>query len=566
MGYTAKQSTNKLRGGYYTPSTITEFLSKWAIKEKESRVLEPSCGDGQFLISLTKLFGNNVSITAIELIKEEADKAIAQGNKKTKVIVSDAFKWYEENLPDGEFDAVIGNPPFIRYQNFPEEHRLSAFRLMREQKLSPTKLTNSWVPFLVLATKALKSNGRLGLIVPAELLQVSYARELRQYLSTKYKNLTIVTFRHLVFPDIQQEVVLLLGERGDCITSKISLLEFENLDDLQFTELATKLEQHRILDINHDNEKWTQFYLTRSELDLIRSIESSNKFTRLGDIAEVDVGVVTGNNNFFIVNLEKAKELNILDYCSPIVGRSNHLSGLSFGSEDYLSKSQIGEKMLLFNPGKIGHHELTKEAVTYILLAEKLGVADGYKCNIRKPYWWNVPSVWKPDAFMLRQIHEGPKIIANLTDATSTDTVHRIRMKNNISADLLSIASYNSLTFALAEIRGRSYGGGVLELEPSEAENLLVPNLDLFADISVKDLDRLVREKNINEALDIVDSNYLKNSGLSSAEVLTLRNIWQKLMKRRHSRNKKSLPKPYSVDSLELSSTTWGGNPLYLEV
>ena len=456
------QDSDKLRGGYYTPKKIADFLSKWSVRGNENRILEPSCGDGQFLGSLVAEHGNNVEITAVEIVKKEAVKASKKGNKKTRIIVSDVFKWYEENLPDGKFDVVIGNPPFIRYQNFPDEYRSKAFELMRKEGLSPTKLTNSWVPFVALATRALKKGGRLALVLPAELLQVNYAKEIRRYLSTKYKNLVIVTFKFLVFPNIQQEVILILGERGDNKKSSISLLEYESLDDLEHSELAAKIEQHRILDINHDGEKWTQFYLTSEELDLIRLIESSGKFLRFGDVAEVDVGVVTGNNNFFILDHKKALELDVLKYCFPIVGRSNHLHGILFNNSDYESRLSQGERMYLFNPGLLTKEQLTSAAVDYIQFGEDSGVVDGYKCKIRQPYWWNVPSTWTPDAFLLRQIHNAPKLTANLTKAISTDTVHRVRLKDGISSNLLAIAFFNSLTFALSEIRGRSYGGGLL--------------------------------------------------------------------------------------------------------
>ena len=538
MPLSREQISDKLRGGYYTPEEITDFLVKWAIRGVRAKVLEPSCGDGNFIESLTKEFGNSIEITGVELSSEEATEALMRGNKKTKVVISDAFEWYIKNRPDAKFDAVVGNPPFIRYQNFPEVHREKAFQIMREEGLSPSRLTNSWLPFVVLATRALKPGGRLAMVLPAELLQVTYARELRRYLSVKYKNLSIVTFKRLVFANIQQEVVLLLGERGDCVTASISLLEFEDLSDLGHKQFVFKKKQHKILDINHDNEKWTQYYLSHEELSLIRSIEISGAFTRLGSIADVDVGVVTGNNDFFMLDPKKALTLEVVEHCLPIIGRSNHLSGILFTKADYKNVSKLGERTLLFNPGKINREQLTKNLISYILQGEGSGVIEGYKCRIRLPHWWNVPSVWKPDAFMLRQIHEGPKIIANQTQATSTDTVHRIRMTSDIPASSLAAAFTNSLTFALSEIRGRSYGGGVLELEPSEAENLLVPTLAANTQLPLEEMDALVREKKTIQALNLMDSIVLKDAGLDKNEVKILRDIWLKLKTRRNSRNR----------------------------
>ena len=44
---------NKLRGGYYTPDKISEFIAEWAIRKTSDSVLEPSCGDGSFLSAIT---------------------------------------------------------------------------------------------------------------------------------------------------------------------------------------------------------------------------------------------------------------------------------------------------------------------------------------------------------------------------------------------------------------------------------------------------------------------------------------------------------------------------------
>ena len=107
---------------------------------------------------------------------------------------------------------IIYNPPFIRYQNFEEEHRKVAFELMTKHGFQPNRLMNIWLPFLVLACKALKPDGRVGMVIPAELFQVDYAAEARLFLSNYFESLTLVTFKKLVFDDIQQEVILLLGE------------------------------------------------------------------------------------------------------------------------------------------------------------------------------------------------------------------------------------------------------------------------------------------------------------------------------------------------------------------
>ena len=64
---------------------------------------------------------------------------------------------------------------------------------------------------------------------------------------------------------------------------------------------------------------------------------------------------------------------------------------------------------------------------------EEKGLNKGYKCRIRNRCYV-VPSVWVPQAFMLRQVHHYPKIILNDAAATCTDTIHRVKLRNGTPA------------------------------------------------------------------------------------------------------------------------------------
>ena len=142
----------KLRGGYYTPEPIARFICNWAIDINTKGILEPSCGDGIFLKEAAKKvieINPNLSIedtiVGIELFEKEAKKASIYG---TKVIYGDFFGFYKDNIEGKQkFDVIIGNPPFIRYQNVDTDSREIAFQLMRNAGLHPNKLTNIWLPF-----------------------------------------------------------------------------------------------------------------------------------------------------------------------------------------------------------------------------------------------------------------------------------------------------------------------------------------------------------------------------------------------------------------------------------
>ena len=115
--------------------------------------------------------------------------------------------------------------------------------------------------------------------------------------------------------------------------------------------------------------------------------------------------------------------------------------------------------------------------------------------------------------------------------------MHRVFIKKNVNADGLISSFYNSLSFAFSEIVGRSYGGGVLELMPSEVEEILIPYKKEHQAI-IGDLDAMLRKKkSIDQILDYSDSIILKKGfGLTDKEIKLARGIWKKLSNRRLGR------------------------------
>lgn len=174
-----KEATKeKLRGGFYTPNSIASFILKWAINgNKNLDILEPSCGDGTFFKEIQK--GNYLynSVTAIELDSIEAQKAQQIGLKKSNLINAD-FHQFCINT-NQRFDLIIGNPPYIRYQYFEEEQKEYASEIFGKANLKYSKLTNAWVSFVVGSSLLLKEEGKIGFVLPAEILQVSYASSFR---------------------------------------------------------------------------------------------------------------------------------------------------------------------------------------------------------------------------------------------------------------------------------------------------------------------------------------------------------------------------------------------------
>jgi adenine-specific DNA-methyltransferase len=192
----------------------------------------------------------------------------------------------------------------------------------------------------------------------------------------------------------------------------------------------------------------------------------------------------------------------------------------------------------LLNVPDVDEGKLPAAVRRYILFGEDAKFHEGYKCSIRK-HWFVVPSRWIPEGFLFRQIHEYPKLVLNETGAECTDTIHRMRFREGIDGKQVAVSFLNSLTFAFSEVMGRSYGGGVLELEPNEADNLPIPYFpDAGFDVDI--LDGLERAGDVNTILDITDRVLLSELlGYSRDEIQMFRGIWRKLSQRRVGRKSK---------------------------
>jgi adenine-specific DNA methylase len=508
---------------------------KWGINgSSDYEILEPSCGDGIFLEQLKKKHHKFKSVTAIEFDDVEAEKADKIKINNKNVINTDFHLYCNETTQ--RFDLIVGNPPYIRYQYFPAEQQNEAIKIFNRAKLKYSKLTNAWVSFVVGSSLLLKKKGKIGFVIPAELLQVSYAQQLREFLAHFYNKINIISFEKLVFPDIQQEVILLLCEKSGSDSHLIEHLELRDASDLKKLDVNQLKSPTKKIDFK--SNKWTYYFLEQEEIDFLEQIAKKRKVPTIGNFASVEVGITTGANDYFTVSLPVVEAYDLKEYAKPMVGRSVQVNSVIFTEKDWkLNRQTKAKAHLLVFPAKekINGH---KGANSYIRLGETMGINKGYKTGIRDD-WFVIPSIKLSDALFIRRNNLYPRLILNEANAYTTDTMHRVFIKKGTDQKAFVASFYNSLSLAFSEIVGRSYGGGVLELMPSEAEKILLPyqtdNTDLLSTI-----DKMMREKkSINEILKITNKQILKDGyGFTDKEIKLADSIWKKLSSRRLNRNK----------------------------
>jgi len=167
------------------------------------------------------------------------------------------------------------------------------------------------------------------------------------------------------------------------------------------------------------------------------------------------------------VPLSIVQKYNLEHYAKPLVGRSVQVPSAIFTESDWNHNRDIEAKTHLLTFPKISELNGSTGARNYISWGEEQGIHNGYKCRIREE-WQIVPSLRISDALFIRRNNKYPKLIINEARAYTTDTMHRVTIAPDVDIKALTASYYNSLSLAFAEICGRSHGGGVLELMPSE--------------------------------------------------------------------------------------------------
>lgn len=487
-------SHDKLRGGFYTSPPVVDYcvqrvLGLFQRNGHEPTWLEPSAGDGAFLQGIARAHRNGVKpkVTAIELDAAEATKCARTARNlglDVDLVRGSFFDWAASNTT--EFDLLVGNPPFVRYQFVPKRDQELFAKQLRDLGVEVRGVSNLWIPFAILGLARIRPGGAFAMVLPSELFCTVSGQHFRTFLAREFAAVRVDLFPRGTFPDILQDVVVVSGRRTRQSRGGERVVEFA--EHHQGSETRWK---HRVPE---SGDAWSRCFLTAEELEAYDAACRLPGVHRLGDVAKIEVSIVTGANSFFTIDDATRLAHDLTPWARPLLARTSDCPGIVFRASDHEAAIANGSRAWLLDFGS-DRPTPWGLAEQYLAAGKQQKLNERYKCRIREP-WYRVPGIKAGTLMMTKRSHLHHRLLLNDMAVLTTDTVYRGEMapEHRSRAQDLVAGFQSTLTLLSTELEGRTYGGGVLELVPSEIARLRVPLVDIGKLLPA--LDKLSRRSN----------------------------------------------------------------------
>ncbi|MCT8874023.1 MULTISPECIES: N-6 DNA methylase [Shewanella] len=519
---THSKAERKALGAYYTPNNLSQVLCDWAIRAPDEVVLEPSFGGCGFLETSVntlrllgceapnnQLYGADIDLKAFDFLFDKLGKIASISNR---FICKDFIQTTTQDFGCVEFDVVIGNPPYVSMHNMSEHQRASCKKILRESPYADETIGSNaslWAFFLLHSLSFLKRNARVAWVLPSSVLHADYAKALLSIYKKHFESLKVIKLNQRFFQSsgADEISVVLLADGFNNQPRDSAIIQYSVAEDLSSLKekvtVSSELQQ-----IFPENYKYS--LMTSAVITLMNRLEQSHLTQRMGEISNVVIGMVTGDNKKFVLSEKETNDLNLEQRdLRPVIGRFSQLKGIIHTPARHNRIVQEGHKCLLVCPENL---QVKNSSVRSYLAKFDRNKRKTNRTFAKRVNWYYPDDGRYPDGFLSYMLDKGPRLVINTSKINCTNSIHRVFFTNNMSyAEKKAIAvsflsSYSQLS---AELVGRSYGSGVLKLEPTAAKNISIFTstkvIKALSHITSK-IDVLVAEGLLEEAQKIVDN------------------------------------------------------------
>jgi tRNA1(Val) A37 N6-methylase TrmN6 len=521
-------------GAYYTPAALAEPLARWAVRGPADTILDPSCGEGAFLtcgVDRLLALGTAGRTLSDQIAGVEVNvKALARargvllsrhpGLRWGRLAQDDFFLFAGENLGKVAFDAVIGNPPYLRTQGRSDAVKRRALEIARSCGAELTADASAWAPFVAASAGFVKPGGRLAMVVPREALFTNYTRPLLAMLERRFAAVNLIALDEYLFEGAMVKVALLLAEGVG--PGSLRLREARELGNLE------RLIEAAPAPIAAPSWVWSRIP-AEARAAASRALDAE-ALAPLTDLASLLIGVVTGEKDYFLLPDASARDLGIPDqYLTTALSTPSQIAGSAFTEADAAALARSGGPCrLLTLPVEYAGGCPAVDA--YLAQGQARGFDRNYKCRTRKPWYSVRRQLPAPDLLLGYLVKRRPRFASNPAGVHTTNNLHRVYLKApwRARAGLLAAASLNAATMLTVELLGRIGAAGVLKIEPGDAPKIRLVHPDALAAAKggpegAAAIDRALREGRDDDAFAIADDLAARALAWNPREMAKLR-------------------------------------------
>ncbi len=474
-------------GQFFTPRALVERICAWAIRTPLDRVIDPTCGEGDFLqgaVSRLRALGAPKPIVhGVDV--DMGVLAAARERAGPEALLRHADFLACDPYP---FDAIVGNFPYVRQEALGPAYKEALRRVLAahpaEDVEGLTGQADLYAYLFLHAERFLRPGGRMGVVVSNAWLDVDYGRALRRFFLRRFREVTVIESRREAWfkePTINPVVLLLEKGQGpararfvqiDCPLAEVPPGRFDG-PGCRIREVAVT-----------DSDRWgIPLRAPQAFLDLARDLEGRAVPLR-GGLAEIGRGVTPGVVDFFYVDRETAERHGIESkYLVPVVRTLREARGLSVRREDLT-------RALFVCPDDPDH--LAREglgALRHILwgvLQETKAQARGklggmpfpLVTSLRsRPLWYDVGRVDRADFLLNRFVGDRYLVPSPPEGATAGDVFFAGSFREGVDRPLTMALLNSAIVFLWMEVLGRkTWRQGVLYFYGPEVDALRVPD------------------------------------------------------------------------------------------
>lgn len=436
-----------------TPDDLASAVARLLGDDGKARWLEPSHGDGAFLMALREMRVPARRVWAVDLhTKRHPNDSMAQVSRGVDFL---ARHWVDPS----RFDRIIGNPPYIAIEKLRDPLRQVAANTRDPYGHAIGARANTWYAFMLRCVQLLATGGRMGMVLPASSEYASYASQGRRCLADHFDRVDLFRFAMPPFPDAQDGNIVLIAKgyrrSGKRSSGTLRRSTVKSVDDLLAQSRARKAS-------------------SRPHCNRPRRLNQNERC--VGELAAVRIGAVTGDAKYFLMTESRRRELGL-----PIrafrfaLTKSKHASRPFVSRKDLQAMRDADDRVLLFRPpdGVLSHDRVD----AYLRLPHRYGGCAKRNLKVAsRSLWHRTPLPAIPDGFVSGMTSGELMISINKCPGlTATNTLFVIHKLCEFEMLDLAVGILASKARRQIARKRRWYPSGLMKIEPTELSSVRIP-------------------------------------------------------------------------------------------